>query len=104
MVAVSEAYDEGRSSYEPLTYLMPAAAPRRALIVVTAILSAVAFGLYLSPGECHERTHWSCKTRRTAAGSVHRERTERFRRELEDWLPTEREMDDLIACGAAPYG
>jgi hypothetical protein len=23
--------------------------------------------------------------------------------ELEDWLIAEREIDDLIACGAAPY-
>jgi len=24
-------------------------------------------------------------------------------KELEDWLAAEREVDDLIACGAAPY-
>ena len=24
-------------------------------------------------------------------------------RELEDWLAAEREVDDLAACGAAPY-
>ena len=79
-------------------------APRRAAPCDSKqIGSAAAVRLDLSPYACPATRGWREPMIRRAAYLRALNRGFQPGQELDDWLAAEREIEDLIACGAAPY-
>ena len=78
--------------------------PRRAASCGSEQISSAARMLLDLRPYLHPATHgWREPMIRRAAYLRSLNRGFQPGRELEDWLAAEQEIDDLIACGAAPY-